>query len=122
MKRFVITLLLLAWGGCIPAHANSYLEMITTKPETHIDETSTVKSTPEIDATIQENRPISWHDTRIKTAAPVVTSAYPKYQAWLQAKANEFQYDDTTEEIQNMIYMLETGLLGWGLYEIYRYK
>ena len=97
------------------ACANSYLEMITTAPENH--EPETVKTEEE-----KPSVPLDWwYDSRIVTSSPVVVSSYPKYYAWAHSKAYENVSDDTHEHIQNLIYAVETGLLGWGIYEIYKY-
>jgi len=97
------------------AYANSYLEMITTAPVSQ-----------EIDAAITEDKtpaaPLNWwYDSRIVTSSPVVVSPYPKYYAWARSQAFENLYDETHEQIQNLIYAVEGGLLGWGLYELYKY-
>ena len=59
------------------------------------------------------------------TTSPAIlpSAEEQKYQAWLQSQANTPTDSAFSQEtIQNMIYTLETGLLGLGLYEIYRYK
>ena len=105
----------------IPAHANSYLDMITEPPEGDVQEEN-VFNDVQVNTNSQAGAINWWYDSRIKTRSPVVVSPYPKYYAWLRAKANEHRYDDTDEQIQNLIYAVEGGLVGWGLYEIYRYK
>ena len=97
------------------AYANSYLEMITTAPVSQ-----------EIDAVVTEDKtsaePLNWwYDSRIVTSSPVVMSSYPKYYAWARSQAFGDFYDESHEQIQNLIYAVEGGLLGWGLYELYKY-
>lgn len=110
-----IIVLMLSLVKLPSAYANSYLEMITTAPENH--ETETIPTADKIPAA-----PLNWwYDSRIVTSSPVVVSPYPKYYAWAHSKAYEDLYDDTHEHIQNLIYAVEGGLVGWGLYEIYKY-
>lgn len=102
-------------------HANSYLDMITEPPEGYEQEEQVVE---EVEAnTVSKQGPLNWwYDSRIKTMSPVVVSPYPRYYAWVRAKANEDRQNNTDEQIQNLIYAVEGGLVGWGLYEIYRYR
>ena len=51
----------------------------------------------------------------------MVVSSYPKYYAWAKAKADEDRNNYIDSQIQDFIYTVEGGLVGWGLYEIYRY-
>ena len=102
-----------------PAYANSYLEMITKAPEEQ-GENEAMEVIEENETSVQR-KPDLWYDSRITTASPVVVSPYPKYYAWARAKANEYQFDRTQEQLQNLIYIIEGGLVGWGLYEIYKY-
>lgn len=108
---------------CFPktASANSYLEMITQKPQDTTEQQETDSYFNGIADTPKET-PLLWYDSRITTHAPVVFSEYPKYQAWKQAKAreNELQFD-SHKFIQNLIYGAEGGLAAWGIYQIYKY-
>lgn len=99
------------------AFANSYLDMLTTAPVMADNQQSEGSNQQEIQ--VRQN-PNWWYDSRITTVSPVVVSPYPKYYAWLRAQANEGQFDQTHENIQNLIYVIEGGLVGWGLYEIYK--
>ena len=117
LKKNIILLSIFAWIWSLPVHANSYLEMLTTKPIDHIDETSQIN--PNLPIIVRKNN--LWYEGNTQTISPVVTSPYPKYEAWLRYQDRNDFYDYTTEELQNMIYVLETGLIGWGLYKIYHY-
>ena len=62
---------------------------------------------------------------QVITTAPVVTPAQEeeKYQAWLKAKQTPKKPPLLSkDDLQNFIYTFEAGLLGAGLYEIYRRK
>jgi len=119
MRLIVSVLLGLSAVLCtFPAYANSYLEMLTTAPQGQTETVTPYTSEPAQPSNLKPNW---WYDSRITTPSPVVVSPYPRYQAWLKAKANESQSDESHEQIQNMIYMIEGGLLGLGLYEIYKY-
>ena len=118
-KVVLVCVIILVMGVCSFAHANSYLEMITEPPENYEEPESDIVDDVEMNAPSKTNL---WYDSRIKTQAPVVVSPYPRYYAWLRSKANEGREDNTHEQIQNLIYIMEGGLAGWGLYEIYRYK
>ncbi|MBO5441576.1 MAG: hypothetical protein J6A09_03325 [Alphaproteobacteria bacterium] len=93
------------------AFANSYVEMITTPPPE-----AELSQPVSVEVPVQ---PFAWYDSRIKTSAPVVTSPYPKYTAWARSMENENFIDNTRDELQHLVYMVEGGLLGLGLYEIY---
>lgn len=113
-----ILVLALSLSGGNLAYANSYLEMITTAPAPEpAVETATETSLQ----TIPEKPLDWWYDSRIVTSSPVIVSSYPKYYAWARSKANENKYDRAHEQLQNLIYAVEGGLVGWGLYEIYKY-
>ena len=122
-KAFIISVVFFS-GFFSYAHANSYFDMITRPP---VEQVATAPALPEVSyfpSTNNETPPAA----PIKappTAAPVVSPAQEleKYQAWLKAKQQQNNNSALNKEtIQNMIYMIETGLLGVGLYEIYRYK
>lgn len=93
------------------ALANSYVEMITTPPPE-----AELSQPVSFEAPV---RPFVWYDSRIKTSSPVVTSSYPKYAAWVRSMENENFIDNTRDELQHLVYMVEGGLLGLGLYEVY---
>lgn len=118
--KIVVGILLFLVGIMLinPACANSYLEMLTTEPENQTDNSLDYRDRP-----IEENVPNTnwWYDSRIVTRSPVVVSPYPKYYAWARAQADGNQFDHTHEYIQNTIYVIEGGLLGWGLYEIFKH-
>jgi len=99
------------------AYANSYLDMLTTAPD------GQEKIAPYISEQLKENNSKLnwWYDARIVTRSPVVVSPYPKYYAWARAQADNNQFDRTHEYVQDMIYVIEGGLVGWGLYELYKY-
>ena len=112
-----ILVLALSLSGGDLTYANSYLEMITTAPA----QESAVETASETSSQTSQEKPLDWwYDSRIVTSSPVVVSSYPKYYAWARSKANENKYDRTHEQLQNMIYVIEGGLVGWGLYEIYK--
>lgn len=102
------------------AHANSYFDMITEPPQGYTPEDEVFD---EVKTNTSSNTGTMnwWYDSRIKTRSPVVVSPYPKYYAWAKAKADENKMDYTDTQIQDFIYAVEGGLVGWGLYEIYRY-
>ena len=113
---------ILAMEICVSsAHANSYLDMITEPPEGYEPEEKVFEEV-ENNTGSKAGAINWWYDSRIKTRSPVVVSPYPRYYAWVRAKANEGRQNNTDEQIQNLIYAVEGGLVGWGLYEIYRYR
>jgi hypothetical protein len=95
------------------AHANSYLELITTKPHGHIS-TNHIH----IPQYVKRAKPNTWYDSRVSIKSPVVTSSYPKYLAWQQSKSNEHFHYNYKETIQNTIYTLEAIALGTFIYEM----
>lgn len=101
------------------AWANSYIEMITTAPETMKE--VLVIGDETVDASSQSEKPVLWYDSRITTAAPVVVSPYPKYVAWQRAQMAGNVRDEWHEGLQNLIYTVEGGLVGWSLYQMFRY-
>lgn len=122
MKKVLIQIGLILALCTNDSKANSYLDMITSKPVGQTEEE--LPSAPAVDEVLETplSSVVIKNTPTMRTTSPVVTSPYPKYQAWLKAKARENRYDNTHEQIQNMIYTLEGGLLGLGIYEIYRYK
>lgn len=100
------------------AWANSYIEMITTAPET-VQEAGVADDEPVV-VSSQRTKPAVWYDSRITTTAPVVASPYPKYVAWQRAQMAGDVRDEWHEGLQNLIYTVEGGLVGWGLYEMFR--
>lgn len=103
------------------AYANSYLDMLTEPPEGYEQDELTSGSAVIVPSS-NANTLDWWYDSRIKTSAPVVVSSYPKYYAWVRARADEDRNNYIDSQIQDFIYAVEGGLVGWGLYEIYRYK
>lgn len=93
------------------AHANSYLRMLTTKPEGYISLNEKV--------VIYDKRPYAWYDNGVSTKSSVVVSEYPKYLAYKQAEQNNFYYFNLRETLQDMIYFMEAMALGRFLYKIY---
>lgn len=104
--------------------ANSYLDMITQKPEGYEEVEKSSELEENISAKPANSLNNLWYDSRIVTKAPVVTSPYPKYYAWARAKANENDTSDADlkEGIQNLIWTIEGGAAAFGIYEIYRYR
>lgn len=113
LKIFSITLLVQLLIAPF-AFANSYLDMITKEPENLVHERANENSiyTP-------KTTPNLWYDSRIETKSPVVTSPYPKYLAWQKAKANEHNYYNYKETVQNAIYTLEAIAFGALVYEMF---
>ena len=93
------------------AHANSYLKMITTKPEGYVSLNEKVVA--------YDKKPYVWYDSKVSTKSPVVVSECPKYLAYKQAKQNNFYYFNLRETLQDMIYFMEAMALGRFLYKIY---
>ena len=118
---FSFILVLALCLGATQACANSYLEMITQKPEGYETQSSSDSFFNGLEDSSHISSPL-WYDSRITTPSPVVFSSYPKYLAWQKAKARENVYEfDEHEFIQNMIYGAEGGLAIFGLYQIYKY-
>lgn len=114
--RLIIVIFATAFVS-LTAQANSYVEMITKAPEGYVSESGVADCALCAGRAVQ--KPFTWYDSRIKTKSPVVTSPYPKYAAWVRSMENENLVENTREELQHLIYMVEGGLLGLGLYEIY---
>jgi len=122
MKVVVSIVLAMFFISVAPAHANSYLQMLTTPPENGVVEnTSGEDYFPEDvrNSSIENNL---WYDSRLSTSAPIVVSSYPKYQAWLKTRKYQYQNDyDPKEKLQTLLYITEGLLVGAGLYMLYKY-
>ena len=125
MKKLVGIYLLYILSISHSVYANSYMDMITQPPEeqTSKDIVPPQNISPAI--TTDNNYLLSSPNTIQATSKPVVlpSQEQQKYQAWLKAQLE--QEDDSflnKENLQNILYAIEAGLLGVGLYEIYRYK
>lgn len=108
----------------MPVYANSYLQFLTTPPEERGDVISSAEE--DYFSDIEDNNALPnawWYDSRITTSAPVEVSQYPKYQAWLRAQNSQDQNDEllSREEMQRLLYAVEGGFVGWGLYNMYKY-
>ncbi len=98
--------------------------MITRPPE---EQTDIISATPEVSYsnTTQKYFSFSSATKTSSTTAPVISPSQEqeKYLSWLKAQQQPIDNSVLNKEnIQNFIYTIETGLLGVGLYEIYRYK
>jgi len=123
MKAAIRFIGLLVLISASTVRADSYMDLITTPPE---DGEIVQVETPVSGGTVYRSaEPIgatsAWYDSRIKTRSPVVVSPYPKYTAWLRSQVEEDFSNYTHDQIQNLIYATEAGLLGWGIYELYKH-
>lgn len=121
MKVVVSIVLAMFFISAAPAHANSYLQMLTTPPEGYVPETSSDDEyfSEDLEATNIKNN--LWYDSRLVTSAPIEVSPYPKYKAWLETRKYDRQYMyDPKEQLQNILYAIEGILLVAGIYMLYK--
>ena len=101
MRTFIFSLLAVL-SVIKPVTANSYLDMITTKPKGY---TSSQSSNNKIIATSNVNSEVIYV-AGVKTKSPVVTSDYHKYQAWLKSQENYDGYSYVHSDVQRFLYFL----------------
>ncbi len=94
------------------AFANSYIEMITAAPEGEMPE-------PMREAEIARRERSVLYAAPVPTAAPVVTSDYPKYVAWRNAQMQAADSSYFHEDVQNVIYFLSGAVIGRMAYDIW---
>ena len=113
MKKFSFVFFLVFFYS-LQIFANSYIDMITKKPEGYVENYKNEEYR-------RENvKPETWYDNRIAIKSPVVVSKYPSYLAWARAKEQEGRHYDLKDEIQRAIYTMEGIALGYGVYELYK--
>ena len=114
MKKFSFIFLLVFFYS-LPIFANSYIDMITKKPEGYVEDNNKNNEYR------RENvKPETWYDNRIAIKSPVVASKYPSYLAWARAKEQEGRHYNLRDELQRAIYTIEGIALGYGVYELYK--
>ena len=101
MRTFIFSLLAVL-GVIKPVTANSYLEMITTKPKGYVSEQSASNNT----VVMSNVNPTIVYVGGVKTKSPVVTSDYHKYQAWLKSQENYDKYPYLHSDVQRFLYFL----------------
>lgn len=122
MKKAVVIYLSYLLSISSHAYANSYLDMITQPPEEQISDENVPPQFISLQISEEYTSPAT---TNNQTTSPVVSpmQEQEKYQAWLKSRQNIKNMPILSkDDLQNFIYTFEAGLLGVGLYEIYRYK
>ena len=93
--------------------ANSYLDMLTTPPKNHIPYTP-----PQYQVALKNDL---YYRSNITTPSPVVTDPAPKSAAWEYSKAHPYNPLSIKEDIQNIIFAVETVALGGLIYLIHKH-
>ena len=125
MKKIVGIYLLYILSISHPVYANSYMDMITQPPEEQASKDTVPPQNIAPTVKTDNNNLPDIPNTMQPTSKPVVSPSQEqqKYQAFLKAQLKQDNDSFLTKEnLQNMLYAIEAGLLGVGLYEIYRYK
>ena len=112
MMKYCLSFALFFIFGAMEVNANSYIEMITQKPEGGVEKEEKV----EIER--REVKPNTWYDNRLAVKSPIVQSKYPSYVAWAKAKEQEGKHYNLKDELQKAIYTFEGIALGYGVYEL----
>lgn len=101
-------------GVITPVSANSYLEMITSKPEGYVSHNVSYDEVK----VVANNKPEVVYVAGVKTKSPVVTSDYHKYQAWLKSQAYQDEYSYVHSDVQRLLYFFSGAFAARLAYDI----
>ena len=93
------------------AHANSYLNMLTTPPKGY---TSDFRNN-----VIKKNNYSDCYDDKCVVKFVITGEQYNKYMAYKNAERNNFYSFSLRDTLQDTIYFLETLAMGKFIYELY---
>lgn len=93
--------------------ANSYLDMLTTPPKDHVPYTP-----PQYQVVTKNDL---YHRSNIITSSPVVTDPSLKIAAWEYSQTHPYNPLTIREDIQNIIFAVETIALGGLIYLIHKH-